>query len=51
MCEGFEWYTLQSEAEQRAKKEKADELKKQGNTAAPAKSPAPKKQQEDPVPA
>lgn len=50
MCEGFEWYTFQSEVE-RAKQQKADELKKQGKTAAPAKSPAPKKQQEDPVPA
>ena len=49
MCEGFEWYTFQSEVE-RAKQQKADELKKQG-TPAPAKSPTPKKQQEDPVPA
>ena len=51
MCDGFEWYALQREVEQRAKKEKADELKKQGKTAAPAKLPAPEKQQEDPVPA
>ena len=50
MCEGFEWYTFQSEVE-RAKQQKADELKKQGKTAAPTQSPAPKKQQEDPVPA
>lgn len=50
MCEGFEWYAWQLEVEH-AKQEKADELKKQGKTAAPAKSPAPEKQQEDPVPA
>ena len=36
VCEGFEWYALQREFEQRAKKEKADELKKQDKTAAPA---------------
>lgn len=51
MCEGFEWYALQREVEQRTKKEKADELRKQGKAAAPAKSPVPEKQQEDPVPA
>lgn len=50
MCDGFEWVDLQRETE-RAKQQKADELKKQGKTAAPAKSPAPEKQQEDPVPA
>ncbi len=50
MCDAFEWVDWQRETE-RAKQQKADELKKPGKTAAPAKLPAPEKQQEDPVPA
>ena len=50
MCEGYEWMEWQREVE-RAKQRKADELKKQSNTAAPSKSPQPEKQQEEPVPA
>ena len=49
MCEGYEWMEWQREFE-RAKQQKADELKKQSNTVAPSKSPKPEKQQEEPVP-
>ena len=51
MCEGFEWLAWQHEVEQRAKKQKTDELIKQDKTATPAKPAAPEKQQEEPVPA
>ena len=50
MCEGYEWMEWQREVE-RAKQQKADELKKRGRAAAPPKSPAPDRQQEEPVPA
>ena len=49
MCEGYEWWAWQHEAEQRAKKEKADELKKQSKAASPPQSAEPETQQ--PVPA
>ena len=50
MCEGYEWMEWQRELE-RAKQQQADELKKQSKTAVPVKSPAPDRQQEEPVPA
>ena len=51
MCEAYEWLAWQQEAEQRAQKEKADELKKQSKTVTPPKSAEPETQLEQPVPA
>lgn len=53
MCDGFEWYYLRRRAEQRAEKEKADELKKQSRTAVPPKSVEPERPvtEQEPVPA
>ena len=50
MCKGAAWAYWRRELE-RARQQKAGELKNQGKTAAPPKLPAPANRRPDPVPA